>query len=243
MDVIDNIFIIIRQIIATLLGFFLPTPAVDAIIAILAISGFLGFITVNVMIQVWAERRVLGYMQDRTGPNRVGPFGLLQSVADAVKLLTKEDIMPAGVDSVVFRLAPIIVVATALLAFAVVPFGRGMIIADLNIGILYVMSISSLAILGILMAGWSSNNKYALLGAMRGVAQMVSYEIPLVLSIIGIIMLTGSLSTTSIVNGQAGLWFIIWQPLGFLIYFIAAIAELNRCPFDMVEGESEIIAG
>ncbi|MCL5264796.1 MAG: NADH-quinone oxidoreductase subunit NuoH [Chloroflexi bacterium] len=243
MDVINNIFLIGRQIIATVLGFFLPLPVVDAVIAIISMALVLGFAAVTMMGQVYVERRVLGFMQDRKGPNRVGPFGLLQIIADAIKLLTKEDIMPSRVDRMVFRLAPIVVVATALLIWAVVPLGRGMIIADLNIGILYVISISSVGVLGFLMAGWSSNNKYALLGSMRAAAQMVSYEIPLVLSIIGIIMLTGSLSTVSIVNAQAGLWFVIWQPLGFVIYFISAVAEINRSPFDLVEGESEIVAG
>ena len=243
MDIINNIFIVIGQIISVVLGFFLPKSIVQPIMAILSISLFLGFATVTVMMQLVAERKVLGYIQDRPGPNRVGPGGLLQSLADTIKLLTKEDIIPVAADKWVFRLAPIVVVAAAIMAYAVMPFGRGMIIADLNIGILYVISISSLATIGILMAGWASNNKYALLGSMRAVAQMVSYEIPLVLSFIGVIMLTGSLQMSAIVNGQSGLWFIIWQPLGFIVYFIAAIAEINRCPFDLVEADSEIIAG
>lgn len=243
MDIIGDIFIIIRNVLALLLGFFLPKSIVEAIMAVISISAFLGFATVTVMLQLVAERKVLGYIQDRPGPNRVGPGGILQSLADTIKLLTKEDIIPAAADKWVFRLAPIVVVAASIMAFAVIPFGRGMIIADLNIGILYLISISSLATIGIMMAGWASNNKYSLLGAMRAVAQMVSYEIPLVLSIIGVIMLVGSLQMSEIVKGQNGLWFIVWQPLGFIVYFIAAIAEINRCPFDLVEADSEIIAG
>ncbi|MBI2955130.1 MAG: NADH-quinone oxidoreductase subunit NuoH [Chloroflexi bacterium] len=243
MEVINNIFVIIRDVIAVMLGFFLPPTLVEAIIAVLVISVFLGFMTVNVMMQVWAERKTIAYMQDRFGPNRVGPFGLMQSVADAVKLLTKEDIIPTHADKWVFRLGPIIVVSTALMVYGVMPFGDGMVIADLNIGILFAISIASIGTIGFLMSGWSSNNKYALLGAMRAVAQMVSYEIPLVLSIIGVVMLVGSLQMSEIVKAQSGLWFVIWQPLGFVIFFIAGLAEINRTPFDMVEADSEIVAG
>ncbi|MBI4321113.1 MAG: NADH-quinone oxidoreductase subunit NuoH [Chloroflexi bacterium] len=245
MDFINNIFLIIRDVIISLLVnvFVLPEWVANAIVVLLSITMLLGFATVTVLLQVWAERRALGLFQDRLGPNRVGPFGLLQTAADALKLLIKEDIIPTAADRWAFRLAPIVLVVSALLVYAIIPFGRGMIITDLNIGILYAISISSLATIGMLMAGWGSNNKYALLGAMRAAAQMVSYEIPLVLSIIGVVLLVGSLSTVSIVNGQAGLWFIIWQPIGFLVYLISAIAEVNRTPFDLVEAESEIIAG
>lgn len=244
MDPVHDIFLIIRDVVAGLLLGFLPAWAVEWIMALLGIAVILGFLVGAVLLLAWAERRVAGFIQSRLGPNRAGPFGLLQMVADVIKLLTKEDIVPAKGDRVLFFLAPIVAVAASLMAYAVIPFGRGMTYADLNIGILYIISISSLGVLGILMAGWGSNNKYSLLGAMRGAAQMISYEIPIVLSILGVVMITGSLSMSAIVNAQSGwLWNIVLQPLGFLVYFIAAIAEVNRQPFDLVEADSEIVAG
>jgi NADH-quinone oxidoreductase subunit H len=199
------------------------------------------------MSLVYLERRIIAFMQDRLGPNRVGPEGLLQPIADVIKLFAKEDIVPTNADPIVFKLSTFVMVFSALLVYVVVPFGPGMIISDLNIGILYAIALSSFTAVGMLMAGWGSNNKYALLGAMRAAAQVVSYEIPLVFSIIGVAMITGSLSTVSIVNGQAAWagwrWNIFLQPLGFLIFFISATAELNRTPFDLMEAESEIIAG
>lgn len=244
MDVVHDIFLIVRDLVIGFLRGYLQPWFVDWLMAVLSIAMMLGILTGTVMMLVWAERRTAGFMQSRLGPNRVGPFGLLQMVADVIKLLTKEDIVPAKGDVAVYTLAPIVAVAASLMAYAVIPFGRGMQFADLNIGILYVISISSLGVLGILMAGWSSNNKYALLGAMRGAAQMISYEIPIVLSIIGVVMITGSLSMTAIVNAQSGWqWNIVFQPLGFVIYMIAALAEVNRQPFDLVEADSEIVAG
>ena len=168
-------------------------------------------------------------------------------MADVLKLFAKEDIVPAKADPIVFKLATIVMVISALLVYAVIPFGPGMIISDLNIGIIYVAAVSGLSAVGMLMAGWGSNNKYALLGAMRAAAQVISYEIPLVFSIIGVAMITGSLSTVSIVNGQSAWfgwrWNILLQPIGFVVYFISATAELNRTPFDLMEAESEIVAG
>lgn len=244
MDAINDIFLIVRDAIATILRGYLQPWFVDWIMAALGIALLLAVLVGTVMMLVWAERRTAGFIQSRLGPNRVGPFGLLQMVADVIKLLTKEDIVPARGDVVVYTVAPILAVAASLMAYSVIPFGRGMQYADLNIGILYVVSLSSLGVLAILMAGWSSNNKYALLGAMRGAAQMISYEIPIVLSILGVVMITGSLSMTSIVNAQSGWqWNIIYQPLGFLVYMIAALAEVNRQPFDLVEADSEIVAG
>lgn len=244
MEQINDIFLIVRDVISGfLISVGVPEWIASAFLTVVGIVIFILFCVGNVIFQVLAERKVVGFVQDRMGPNRVGPWGLLQMVADTIKLLTKEDIFPSAADRWVYRLAPIVVLSAALVAYAVIPFGRGMIIADLNIGILYLVSISSLATIGFLMAGWASNNKYSLLGSMRSVAQMVSYEIPLVLSVIGVIMLAGSLQMSQIVGGQGGLWFIVWQPLGFIVYFISAIAEINRCPFDLPEAESELISG
>ncbi|PPD57264.1 NADH-quinone oxidoreductase subunit NuoH [Dehalogenimonas etheniformans] len=200
------------------------------------------FVISGVLFFIWFERRGLGRFQIRPGPNRAGPFGLLQPLADAVKVLLKEDIVPALADKPVHFLAPLIAFVPALAVFAVIPFGDGALLANLNIGILYIMSVSSVVVIGIFMAGWSSSNKYSLLGAMRTIAQEVSYEIPLVLSILGAVMLAGSLSLDDIVKAQ-NIPFILLQPLGFLIYMTAAMAEINRTPFDLLEADSEIIAG
>ncbi len=202
----------------------------------------LAFVMAMIMGFIWFERRGLGRFQVRLGPNRAGPFGLLQPVADAIKVLIKEDIIPAKGDKLVHWLAPVVAFVPALMIFAVVPFHDGALLADLNIGILYVVAVSSVGVVGIFMAGWGSNNKYSLIGAMRAVAQMVSYEIPLALSIIGVVLIAGSLSMNSIVEAQS-IPFILLQPLGFVIYFLAACAEINRTPFDLLEAESEIVAG
>ena len=202
----------------------------------------LAFVLLMAMGFIWLERREVGRFQARLGPNRVGPFGVLQPVADAIKVLTKEDIIPAKGDKLVYWLAPVVAFVPALMVFAVVPFQDGALLADLNIGILYVVAISSVSVVGIFMAGWSSNNKYSLLGAMRAVSQAVSYEISLGLSILGVVVLTGSLSLNSIVEAQH-IPFILLQPLGFLIYMAAAAAEINRAPFDLLEADSEIVAG
>jgi len=200
------------------------------------------FILLMVMFFIWYERRFISRFQIRLGPNRVGPFGLLQPVADVVKILTKEDIVPARGDKIVFWLAPIVALAPVFMMFAVIPFQGNALLADLNIGILYIIAISSVASIGIFMAGWGSHNKYSLIGAMRDVAQLVSYEIPLVLSIVGVVLVAGSLSLNEIVEAQT-VPFILLQPLGFLIFFIGSLAEINRTPFDLVEADSEIVAG
>jgi len=200
------------------------------------------FVISGVLFFIWYERRGLGRLQIRPGPNRAGPFGLLQPLADAIKVLLKEDIVPALADKPVHFLAPLVAFVPALAVFAVVPFGDGAMLADLNIGILYIMAVSSIVVIGIFMAGWASSNKYSLLGAMRTIAQEVSYEIPLVLSILGAVMLAGSLSLNDIVKAQE-VPFVLLQPLGFLIYMTAAMAEINRTPFDLLEADSEIIAG
>ena len=195
-----------------------------------------------VLAFVYIERRVAGVMQARLGPNRTGPFGLLQSMADAMKILLKEDIVPSNADKVVHLLAPIVAFTPMALIFAVVPFSDGGLLADLNAGILFFVAVGSLTSVGILMAGWSSNNKYSLLGAMRNVASMVSYEIPLVLSLLGVVLITGSLSLNTIVQQQS-VPFVLYQPLGALLFFIAGCAEINRSPFDLLEADSELTAG
>ena len=200
------------------------------------------FVLAMVMGFIWFERRAMAIMQARLGPNRTGPFGLLQPVADALKVMLKEDIVPAKGDKLVHWLAPVVAFVPVLMIFAVVPFQGGAILADLNIGILYVVAVSSVTAVGIFMAGWASNNKYSLLGAMRQVASVVSYEIPVVLSIIGVVLLAGSLSMQQIVMAQ-DIPFILLQPLGFLLFFCGALAEINRAPFDLMEADSELVAG
>lgn len=215
--------------------------------ALIGIVLIVSFVTTTIMIFIWLERRLIGRFQIRLGPNRAGRFGLLQPIADAIKVLIKEDIVPARGDKWVHWLAPVVVFVPTLMLFAVIPIapaydGANAILADLNIGILYIIAIGTLGIIGIFMAGWASNNKYSLVGAMRAVAQMISYEIPMVLSIIGVLLMVGSLQMGRIVAEQT-IPFILLQPLGFLIYFIGASAELNRCPMDLLEAESEIVAG
>jgi NADH-quinone oxidoreductase subunit H len=202
----------------------------------------IGFVLTMVMGAIYIERRGMGRMQSRLGPNRTGPFGLLQPVADAIKVMLKENIVPTAADKLVHWLAPIIAFTPVIMIFAVVPFQNGALLADLNIGILYVVAISSVSTVGVFMAGWGSSNKYSLLGAMRNVAAVVSYEIPLVLAIIGVVLVAGSLSMNQIVLAQ-DIPFILLQPLGFLLFFSAACAEINRSPFDLMEADSEIVAG
>ena len=202
----------------------------------------IGFVLTMVMGVIYIERRGMGRMQCRLGPNRTGPFGLLQPVADAIKVLLKENIVPDSADKLVHWLAPVVAFAPALMIFAVIPFQDGALLADLDIGILYVLAVSSISTVGVFMAGWGSSNKYSLLGAMRNVAAVVSYEIPLVLAVLGVVMIAGSLSLNQIVLAQS-IPFILLQPLGFLLFFIAGCAEINRSPFDLMEADSEIVAG
>jgi NADH-quinone oxidoreductase subunit H len=202
----------------------------------------IAFVIVMVLAAIYIERRGMGRMQSRLGPNRTGPFGLLQPVADAVKVLLKENLVPDAADKPIHWLAPVIAFFPVLLIFAVVPFQYGALLADLNIGILYVVAISSVTTVGVFMAGWGSSNKYSLLGAMRNVAAVVSYEIPLALSVLGVVLVAGSLSLDQIVVAQE-IPFILLQPLGFLIFFTAGCAEINRSPFDLMEADSELVAG
>ena len=212
------------------------------------IAGFLViFIVINAVVLtttlgVWVERRVIGRIQSRLGPNRWGPFGLLTPIADALKLLIKEDTRPEGVDGWVFNLAPLVFIVGPLLVFAVIPFGENTYVANLNIGILFIIAVTTVPTIAMFMAGWGSGNRYSLFGAMRGVAQLVSYEVPLVLSIVGVLLLAGSLSLVDIVDSQR-VPFILIQPLGFFIFIVAISAEMNRSPFDIVEADSELVAG
>ena len=220
---------------------------IKAVLVFAVVMSFVPFL-------IWLERKLVAWMQQRIGPNRTGPFGLLQPIADAVKLIIKENIFPSGVEKITYFLAPMMSMIPALAAFAVIPFGSpvrimgrtvNLQVADVNIGILYILALSSLAVYGAVLAGWSSNNKYSLLGGLRTSAQMISYELPIGLSIVSIVLLTGSLSLSEVVRSQAshGIWNIFPQFLGFIILLISYNAELNRAPFDLGEAESEIVAG
>jgi NADH-quinone oxidoreductase subunit H len=192
---------------------------------------------------IWLERRLLALWQDRYGPNRVGPFGLLQVLADMIKIFFKEDWTPPFADKAVFVIAPAVIVITVLMSFAVLPIAPGIVVADLNIGLLFILAMSSLGVYSVVLAGWSSDNKYSLIGAFRAAAQMLSYEVFMGLSLMGIVLLAGSFDLVQIVEAQRHIWFIIPQFLGFVLFLIAGIAETRRLPFDLPEAESEIVAG
>src|SRR3954465_3262229 len=192
---------------------------------------------------IWVERRMLALWQDRLGPNRAGPLGILIVLADTLKLFFKEDWIPPFADKWVFIVAPAVVVGTVLLSFVVIPFTPTIIVADLNIGLLFFLAMSSLGVYSIVLGGWASNNKYSLLGALRGASQMIAYEVFMGLSVMGVVMLSKSFNLTAIVAAQEHVWFVVTQPVGFVIFFIAGVAETHRLPFDIPEAERELIAG
>lgn len=200
-------------------------------------------VTLSVAYLTLIERRVIGRMQLRIGPNRVGPFGLLQPFADVFKMLFKEAFVPSGANRWIFILAPMMIMVPAFAAWAVIPFGEGVVISDINLGLMYLLAISSLSVYGILMAGWASNSKYAFLGAVRSAAQMVSYEVSMGLTVLSVVLMSGSMNLTAIVQSQQGLWYIVPAFPMFVVFVISALAETNRAPFDLPEAEAEIVAG
>ena len=200
-------------------------------------------VLISVALAVWLDRRIWGAVQKRKGPNVVGPFGLLQTVADALKYIFKEIIIPASSNKVIFVLAPIVTMTLALVAWAVIPFGNELVLANINVGILYLFAVSSLGVYGIIMGGWASNSKYPFLGAIRSAAQMVSYEVSIGIIIINVLLCVGSLNLTDIVNAQKNLWFVVPLFPMFVVFFISALAETNRPPFDLPEAEAELVSG
>jgi NADH-quinone oxidoreductase subunit H len=214
-------------------------PFIQIGLVVTLVAGWVAYAT-------YLERKISAFMQARLGPMRVGPWGLLQPIADGIKLLTKEDFVPEKADRWIFFFAPYIAVAAAFIVFSVIPFGPDWaVITDINIGLLFVLAVSSVGVLALILAGWSSNSKYSLLGALRSSAQMISYEVAMGLALIGTLMFARTLSLSGIVNAQAGdsVWYIVYQPLGFLIFLVSGIAENNRAPFDLPEAESELVAG
>ena len=226
----------------------LPDPLMEIVGAVVVCVVVIAVALLTVMYFIYAERKISGWIQSRLGPTRVGPWGLLQTVMDALKLLLKEDIIPQAADRLLFVVGPLVVFTTATVTFVVIPWDRDASASDLSIGLLFISAVASITVLGIMMAGWASNNKWSLLGGLRSAAQMVSYEIPQALALICVIMWTGTLSMREIGTGQAG-WFWSWNLFKYwlwlpaLIYFVASLAELNRTPFDLPEAESELVAG
>ncbi|MBI3536076.1 MAG: NADH-quinone oxidoreductase subunit NuoH [Chloroflexi bacterium] len=259
MDFLNNLFTNLYDAIKIFLVDFLKgtTLRADAqsalvalVMAIIAITAILIFAPLTMLALTYLERKLVGRIQNRIGANRAGPFGLLQPVADMIKFFIKEDIVPANADKLVHTLAPIVVNIPVVLAFAVLPFGKGMTAVDINVGLLYVVAVGSVGTIVIFMAGFGSSNKFALIGGMRAVAQIISYEVPQVFSLVTVLLLTGTMSLTKIVDAQSGWggfqWFVFAFPVGpiaFFIFFLAAMAEANRTPFDLPEGESEIVSG
>ncbi len=248
---LDQIFVTLKHWLVGQMSGVLPPALLPVVSVLLSIVAIIVVFASLFAIMTIMERKGLGRIQNRYGPNRVGPFGFLQPAADGIKALIKEDLVPRAADKVVHLLAPVVLVVPALLVYAVLPIGRNMVAIDFDAGLLFFFAVGAASELAVFMAGWSSRNKYALLGAMRAVAQMVSYEIPLILSTVTVVMITGTLSPVKIVEAQAGHggvlpdWFVFtpWGFAGFILFMIAANAEANRSPFDLPEGESELVAG
>ena len=243
----ENIFLNLKTQLTDIAAAWLPAswqPMVSALIISLAV---MTFAPLTMMYLTWFERKAVGRFQDRYGPNRVGPFGLLQPLADGVKMAQKEDIVPEGADRVLHFLAPALVVVPAFVLFIFIPFGRGMVGADLDTGLLFVLAAGALSAPLIVAAGWAPRNKFSVLGGLRGAAQMLAYAIPMALSVVSMVMATGSLSITAVVEAQArlGYWFVLtpWGAFAFVIFFLCSVAEAKRTPFDMPEAESELVAG
>jgi NADH-quinone oxidoreductase subunit H len=250
-DSVDQVFVHLKQLLLSVLSD-LPGWAVEIVSALINIAGVLGvFLTLFALMSV-LERKILARIQNRYGPNRVGPFGLFQPLADGIKMLIKEDIVPIRADKVVHFLAPIMIAATAILTLGIIPYGRNMTPFAIDGGILFFFAIGSTTELGVFMAGWGSNNKFSMLGAMRAIAQMVSYELPLIITTLPVVMIVGSLSPDAIVRAQGAWsfgviphWFVFtpWGAVTFILFFVSGLVESNRTPFDVPEGESEIVAG
>ena len=241
----DPVQIIAEWLRNLLLGWGASDLLTEVILKFIGAFVVAGVIMLVFVLLTWVERKGAARFQDRIGPNRVGPFGLIQPIADALKMLTKEDTRPQGADAVSYVLAPIIAVFSVLMAWAVIPFTEKWIGADLSVGVMYIAAVGSFGVISVMMAGWSSNNKYSLIGAFRGVAQLISYEVPLFLSLLVPVFLARNMGINSIVQAQVegGVWFIVMAPLAAVIYFVSALAEVGRAPFDLLEAESEIVAG
>ena len=245
MSSLDQLFVNAKAVLLDLAGRILPSWAVPLVSMLVTIGAIAAVAPAIMMYLTWIERKIIARMQNRLGPNRVGLYGLAQPLADGLKMLIKEDIVPRGADRLLHLVAPILAVVPAILLFAVLPFGRNMIAADLNVGLLYFFAVSSVGSYAIFMGGWASRSKFSILGAMRSVAQIISYEVPGVLSVVAVIMVTGTLSMVCIVEAQAGRWFVFtpWGFVGCLMFFLSGVAEVNRTPFDMPEAESELVGG
>lgn len=238
----DPISFIANWLRSLLEGWGLATSAVDVIMAAIGVIVTCAFGLGIVIFLIWVERKISARFQGRLGPNRLGPYGLFQTVADIIKIFTKEHVTPHGADKIIFNLAPILSVSAVLLLWAVVPFASTVIGTEINVGVLYIIAVGALGTLSIILAGWSSNNKFALLGAFRTVAQMVSYEVPMVLSLLVVVLLSQSMNVGEIVRQQT-IWYVLIAPLAFVIFLISSQAEVGRAPFDLMEAESELVAG